>query len=160
MAAEPHAALRASSLLRDFSDVGLRLLAEVSEARVVGRGAYAFRAGEPSSALIFVTSGILHLVGRDGGTSLGEVGPGDTVSGFALLGQGGEHLVSALAATEVSMLLVSREAFEELQRARPRTALKLTLALARDLAERMQDARVPLREFLVWQISKRQNEPR
>jgi CRP-like cAMP-binding protein len=159
MAAERHAALRDSPLLRDFSEVGLRILAEVARQRVVGRGAYAFRAGEASSVLMFVARGTLHLLGRDGGAPLAFVGPGETLGGFALLAEG-EHLVSALAATDVELLQVTREAFEELQRARPRTALKLTLALARDLTERLQDARGPLREFLVWQISKRQSEPR
>ena len=85
--------------------------------------------------------------------------PGDTLGGLTLLSTS-EHLVSALASTEVELVQLSRDAFEELQRTRPRTALKLTLALARDLTERLQDARGPLREFLVWQISKRQTDPR
>jgi CRP-like cAMP-binding protein len=156
VAAEPHDALRGSALLRDFSEVGLRILGEASQPRVVGRGAFAFRAGEPSAALVFVARGTLQLVGRDGGAPLGEAGAGDTLGGLAP----GEHLVSALAATDVELLQLTREAFAELQRARPRTALKLTLALARDLTERLQEARGPLREFLVWQISKRQSEQR
>jgi CRP-like cAMP-binding protein len=159
MAVERHDALRGSALLRDFSEVGLRILGEASQPRMVGRGAFAFRAGEPSAALVFVARGTLQLVGRDGGAPLGEAGPGDTLGGLALLATG-EHLVSALAATDVELLQLTREAFEELQRARPRTALKLTLALARDLTERLQEARGPLREFLVWQISKRQSEQR
>jgi CRP-like cAMP-binding protein len=160
MAAERHGALRSCSLLRDFSEIGLRILADASQSRMVGRGAYAFRAGESSAALVFVVRGTLQLLGRDGGASLVEVGPGDTLGGFALMASQGEHLVSALAASEVELLQLTREAFEELQGARPRTALKLTLALARDLTERLQEARGPLREFLVWQISKRQSEPR
>jgi CRP-like cAMP-binding protein len=159
VAVERHDALRGSALLRDFSEVGLRILGEASQPRMVGRGAFAFRAGEPSAALVFVAHGTLHLVGREGGAPLAEAGPGDTLGGLALL-VSGEHLVSALAATDVELLQLTREAFEELQRARPRTALKLTLALARDLTERLQEARGPLREFLVWQISKRQSEPR
>jgi CRP-like cAMP-binding protein len=81
---------------------------------------------------------------------------GDSLGGFSLL-VGGEHLISALAATDVEMLLLSRAAFEELKKSHPRTALKLTLALAQDLAERLREAKGPLREFLVWQISKRQS---
>jgi CRP-like cAMP-binding protein len=157
--AERHDALRSVPLLRDFSDVGLRILAEAATGRGVGRGAYAFRAGEPSHALAFVTRGTLQILGRDGGAPLGEISAGDTLGGMTLLA-GGEHLVSALAATDVQLVQLSREAFEEMQRTRPRTALKLTLALARDLTERLQDARGPLREFLVWQVSKRQSEPR
>jgi hypothetical protein len=51
---------------------------------------------------------------------------------------------------------VTRAAFDEMKRTHPRTALKLTLALAQDLAERLREAKGPLREFLVWQTSKRQ----
>jgi CRP/FNR family cyclic AMP-dependent transcriptional regulator len=157
--ADRHEALRAAPLFRDFTEVGLRIVAEMSTTRHVGRGAYAFRAGEPSRELAVVARGSLQLVGRDGGAPLGEVGPGDTLAGLTLLAAS-EHLLSALAASEVELVQLSRDAFEELQRTRPRTALKLTLALARDLTERLQDARAPLREFLVWQISKRQTEPR
>jgi CRP-like cAMP-binding protein len=157
--AERHEALRSAPLLREFSDVGLRILAEAATARAVGRGAYAFRAGEASQALAFVARGTLQILGRDGGAPLGEVAAGDTLGGMTLLAVG-EHLVSALAATDVQLVQISREAFDELQKSRPRTALKLTLALARDLTERLQDARGPLREFLVWQVSKRQTEPR
>ena len=39
-------ALRGSHLLRDFTDVGVKILAEIVEQRSVGKGAYAFKAGE------------------------------------------------------------------------------------------------------------------
>jgi CRP-like cAMP-binding protein len=146
-------ALRASRLLSDFTDVGVKILAEVASQRSVGKGTYAFKAGEASSTLSFVTKGTLQLVARDGGAALGEVVSGDTVGGLALL-LDGEHVVSALAASDVELLEVTRAAFDEMKRTHPRTALKLTLALAQDLAERLQDAKGPLREFLVWQIGK------
>jgi CRP-like cAMP-binding protein len=159
MAVDHLAALRASPLLREFSDVGLKVLADAAQERNVGRGVYAFRAGEPSAALAFVVRGTLQLLGRDGGAVLGEISAGDTLGGLSLLASG-EHLVSALASNDVCLLQLSRDSFAAVQQSHPRTALKLTLALARDLTERMQEARAPLREFLVWQVSKRQSEPR
>ena len=54
-----------------------------------------------------------------------------------------------------NQLTLSTASFEEVKKAHPRTALKLTLSLAQDLAERLREAKGPLREFLVWQISKR-----
>jgi CRP-like cAMP-binding protein len=152
-------ALRACSLLREFTDVGIRVLAETVEQRGVGRETYAFRAGEPSTALMFIARGTLQLVPRDGGAALAEVGAGDSVGGFSLL-VGGEHLLSAVALNDVELLQLSQEAFAKLNKTHPRTALKLTLALAQDLAERLREAKGPLREFLVWQISKRQAEGR
>ena len=56
----------------------------------------------------------------------------------------------------MELLELSRAAFDEMKRTYPRTALKLTMALAQDLAERLRAAKGPLREFLVWQFSKRQ----
>ena len=153
---DKHAALRAAHLLRDFTDVGLRVLAEASQQRSVGRGTYAFRGGEASDALWFVAKGTLQLVPRDGGAPIGEVTAGDTLGGFSLL-TAGEHLLSALALNDVELLQLTAAAFEELKKSHPRTALKLTVALAQDLAERLREAKAPLREFLVWQISKKQS---
>jgi len=149
------AALRLCTLLREFTDVGIRVLAEAVEQRFVGRETFAFRAGEPSTALSFIAKGTLQLVPRDGGAALGEVTAGDTAGGFSLL-VGGEHLLSAVAVNDVELLELSQAAFEKMNKTHPRTALKLTLALAQDLAERLREAKGPLREFLVWQISKRQ----
>jgi CRP-like cAMP-binding protein len=152
---EKPVALRASHLLRDFTDVGVKILAQIAAPRSVGKGTYAFKAGEVSDRLSFVARGTLQLIPLDGGAALGQVVFGDTVGGMALLVDG-EHVVSALAADDVELLEISRAAFDEMKRTHPRTALKLTLALAQDLAERLREAKGPLREFLLWQISKRQ----
>lgn len=153
--ADPIATLSSCMLLSDFTDIGLRILADRCEARSVGRGTYAFRAGDPSAELLFIARGKLQLLPREGGTPIGEVSAGDTLGGFSLL-VGGEHLLSALAATDVELLSLSKEAYDGLQKSHPRAILKLTLALAQDLAERLREAKGPLREFLVWQISKKQ----
>jgi CRP-like cAMP-binding protein len=151
---DKHLALRAVPLLRGFTDVGVRILAEASAQRSIGRGTYAFRAGEPSQSIAFIAKGRLQLVAREGGTPLGEVSEGDTLGGMALLVDG-EHLISAIATTDAELLDLPKDAFEQMKTTHPRTALKLTLALAQDLAERLSEAQGPLREFLVWQSSKR-----
>lgn len=156
---DKHTALRTMPLLRDFTDVGIRILAEASQQKSVGRGTYAFRGGDTSDSLLFVARGTLQLLPREGGSPLGEVAAGDTLGGFSLLAPG-EHLLSAIASNDVELLELSRPSFEELKKSRPRTALKLTIALAQDLAERLREAKGPLREFLVWQISKKQSEGR
>ena len=158
-AVDKSAALRASQLLREFTDVGVNILGELATQRVVGKGLFAFRAGEPSEILSVVVKGTLQLLPRDGTAPLGELGAGDTLGGMSLLVEG-EHVVSALAASDVELLDLSRPVFEGMKKTHPRTALKLTLALAQDLAERLREAKGPLREFLIWQISKRQTESR
>jgi CRP-like cAMP-binding protein len=139
--------------------VGLKVLAESTVERAVGSGAYAFRAGEASDALAFVVRGTLQLVPTDGGSPIGEVTAGDTLGGLSLLVDG-ERLLSAVALDEVELLELSRSAFEAIKKTHPRTALKLTLCLAQDLAERLTQARGPLREFLSWQVGKQQPEGR
>lgn len=151
---DKHQALRAVPLLRDFTDVGVRILAEAAAQRAVGRGTYAFRAGEPSVCIAFIARGRLQLLPRDSAKPIGEVSEGDTLGGMALLLEG-EHFVSAMATTDAELLEIPRPAFEQMKTTHPRTALKLTLSLAQDLAERLSEAQGPLREFLVWQTSKR-----
>jgi CRP-like cAMP-binding protein len=151
-------ALRRAPLLKGFTDVGLKILAATMTRRSVGRGTYLFRSGEPAAALSIVVRGAVQLVAREGGAALGELGTGEALGGFALLGPQAEHLLSALAVNDVELLELSLTAFQRLQREKPQAALKLTLSLSADLVERLNDARVPLREFLLWQISKRQAE--
>jgi CRP/FNR family cyclic AMP-dependent transcriptional regulator len=148
------AALRASPLLREFSDVGVRILAEACEERNVGRGTNAFRAGEPSEALYFVGKGTLQLLPREGGVPIGELSVGDTCGNLALLSPG-DHLVTAFAAADVELAVLRRDSFENLRKQKPQASLKLLLALAQDFAERVREAKGPLREFLTWQVSRR-----
>jgi CRP-like cAMP-binding protein len=155
---DPIEALRRAPLFRGFTPVGLNILAAAMVRRSVGRDTYVFRSGEPASALSIVARGTVQLLPREGGASLGELGPGEALGGFSLLGSAGEHLVSALAANDVELLELTIPAFRKLQQDKPQAGLKLVLALGADLAERLQDAKVPLREFLLWQVSKRQAE--
>ncbi|HEY5677646.1 MAG TPA: cyclic nucleotide-binding domain-containing protein [Myxococcales bacterium] len=153
------AVLRSAALLRDFTDVGLKILADSTVERTVGPGEYAFRSGQASDALAFVVRGTLQLMPTDGGAPIGEVTAGDCLGGLSLLVDG-ERVLSAVAVDDVDLLELSRGAFEELKKAHPRTALKLTLCLAQDLAERLREARGPLREFLAAEVSKQQPEGR
>ena len=150
-------ALRAAPILREFSDVGVRILAEACEERSVGRGTFAFRGGERSDCLMFVARGTLQLQPREGGAPLGEVTAGDTLGNLSLLAPG-EHVLSALAANDVILAVLKRSAFEGLRKQKPQASLKLLLALVQDFAERVRDAKGPLREFLAWQVGKRQAE--
>jgi CRP-like cAMP-binding protein len=69
-------------------------------------------------------------------------------------------LLSALAATDVELAVLERDAFESLRKQKPQASLKLMLALAQDFGERLREAGGPLREFLAWQVSKRQTDGR
>ena len=151
---DAYATLRTAPLLRGFTEVGVHILAQIAQHRWVGRGTYLFRSGEPATALAFIARGQVNLLPREGGVPIGELGPGEALAGFSLLA-GGEHLISAMALTDLDVLEISVQAFRRLAQEKPQASLKLVLALATDLGDRIQDSRVPLREFLLWQISKR-----
>jgi len=154
---DPFDALRRSQLLAGFTDVGVRILAGAVARRSAGRGTYIFRSGEPSTGLLFIARGKVLLVAREGGAPLGELSEGETLAGFSLLGAG-DHLVSALAVNDVELLELSIVAFRQVSREKPQAGAKLVMALASDLADRLRDARGPLREFLLWQVGRRQSE--
>jgi hypothetical protein len=59
-------ALRVAPLLREFTDVGVRILAVASKQRTVGRGTYIFRSGEPADGLSIIARGTIQLRGREG----------------------------------------------------------------------------------------------
>jgi CRP-like cAMP-binding protein len=145
--------LRLAPILINFTDVGVRILAKSMSERTVGRGTFAFRAGEVSDGLSIIARGTLQLRARDGSTTIGELSVGDSLGGLSLL-CGGEHMVSAWSAGEVELLVLSIPAFNRLRVEKPGAALKLLIALAADLGERLREAKGPLREFLAWQVSK------
>ncbi len=147
--------LRAAPLLRGFTDVGVHILADASTVRTVYRGTFAFKAGDPADGLSFIGRGSLHLRARDGSAALGELLLGDSLGGLSLLA-GGEHLVSAWAPTDAELINLSLPAYETMRQEKPGAALKLQMAIAQDFAERLREAKGPLREFLAWQVSKRQ----
>ena len=109
------------------------------------------------SPLSFIGRGTLQMQVREGGQPLGDLKSGDTLGNFALLAEG-EHLLSAWAVTDVELAVLERDAFETLRKQKPQAGLKLMMALAQDFADRLRDAKAPLREFLAWQVSKRQVE--
>ena len=121
-----------------------------------------FRQGDDPKGEAFVVHAGVVEVRRWVGESeqaVARLGEGELFGELALF-RHGPRTASAVAATDVELLELSRETFAELEKSHPRTALKLQISLAQDLAERLREAQGPLREFLIWQISKRQSDSR
>ena len=78
--------------------------------------------------------------------SSATVGPGEHLGELALLGQG-VRLVSAVAATPCEVLEITQRDFARLQPQKPQACLKLALAIAQDLAQRVAENRELLREL-------------
>ena len=99
-------------------------------------------------SLFIVVSGTVKITQKaaDGERELGTLGRGDHVGELALLGKG-VRLVSAVAATSCEVLELTQRDFTRLQPQKPQACLKLALAIAADVAQRVTDNRELFRDI-------------
>lgn len=140
--------LRQSSLFRDFSETGLRIFASLATERMVAPGVPIFAENTTGESLFLVKSGTVRLLRREGGVEqeLGTAGPGAHLGELALLART-VRLVSAVAATPCEVLEIAQRDYYRLQPQKPQACLKLALAIAGDLAQRLQESRDALRSL-------------
>ena len=135
-------ALRHCRVLEGFTDVGLKILAEVVRERVYTNAQSLQVQGEPprDPGVLFLTSGRVRCEVRDseGKTlGLGTLQAGEHLGAMRLFGAESLAPVSAIAEGDVNGLLVDRAAMERLRRHKPQAAMKLLFALAADFGERL-----------------------
>ncbi len=99
-------------------------------------------------SLFIVKSGSVRITQKtaEGEKELGSAGPGDHLGELSLLGKG-VRLVTAVAATNCEVLEITQRDFAKLQPQKPQACLKLALAIAQDLAQRVAESRELLREL-------------
>jgi CRP-like cAMP-binding protein len=99
-------------------------------------------------SLFIVKSGTVRLTRRDGGAEreVATVGPGSHLGELALLART-VRLVSAVAATPCELVELTQRDFYRLQPQKPQACLKLSLAIAADLAQRLNENRDALRSL-------------
>ncbi len=141
-------ALQKAPLFRDFTETGLRIFATISVERVVPAGSPIFVENMVGESLFIVKSGTVRISQKtaEGEKELGSAGPGDHLGELALLGKG-VRLVTATAATACEVLEITQRDFAKLQPQKPQACLKLALAIAADLAQRVAENRDVLRDL-------------
>lgn len=142
--------LKEASLLRNFTDTGLQILASIAHEKHIPAKAPLFVEGMIGDGLYIVAEGQLRLAmrGKDGQeATLVTLGPGDSLGEAAVLREG-PRLCSAYAETPVRVLEISRRDLATLQRTKPQACLKLMMGVAQRLGERMLEAQEDLRELL------------
>ena len=141
-------ALQKAPLVREFTETGLKIFATIALEKVVPAGSPLFVENMVGESLFIVKTGSVRITQKtaDGERELGTAGPGDHLGELALLGKG-VRLVSAVAATACEVLEISQRDFARLQPQKPQACLKLALAIAQDLAQRVADNRELLREL-------------
>jgi len=138
--------LQRSALFKDFSETGLRIFAAIATEKSVPEGTPLFAENMVGESLFIVKSGTVRLTQKDGGgeRELAVVGAGDHLGELALLAKS-VRLVSAVAASPCEVVEISQRDYYRLQPQKPQACLKLALAIAADLAQRMSENREALR---------------
>ncbi len=141
-------ALQKAPLFKDFTETGLKIFASIALEKQVPAGSPIFVENMVGESLFIVKSGTVRIVQKagDGEREVGAAGPGDHLGELALLGKG-VRLVSAVAATACEVLEITQRDFAKLQPQKPQACLKLALAIAQDLAQRVSENRELLREL-------------
>ena len=141
-------ALAKAALFRDFTETGLKIFASIAVEKSIPAGSPLFVESMVAESLFIVKSGTVKITQKtaDGERELGTLGPGDHVGQLALLGKG-VRLVSAVAATPCEVLELSQRDFAKLQPQKPQACLKLAIAIAADLAQRVADNRELFRDL-------------
>ncbi len=141
-------ALQRTPLFKEFTETGLRIFAAISVEKQVPAGAPLFVETMMGESLFIVKSGTVRITQKtaDGEKELATVGPGEHLGQMALLGKS-VRLVSAVAATACEVVEISQRDFVRLQPQKPQACLKLALAIAADLAQKVADSREQLREL-------------
>lgn len=141
-------------VLKSFSEVGLRLLAQSVRERVYPRAQIIQRQGEEprNPAVLFVSMGSLRceVRNREGENFvLGSLSAGDHLGGMRLL-ESSVAPMTVIAESEVVTLELERPAFQRLQRERPNTAIKLLYSLAADFGKSVGEAGEVLADFAIY----------
>ena len=140
--------LQRSALFKDFSEAGVRTFAEIAHAKLVPAGAPLFVENMVGESLLIVKSGTVRIThgAGDGERELAILGAGEHLGELALLAKS-VRLVSAVAATPCEILEITQRDFYRKAIEKPAACLKLSLAIAGDLAARMAESRDALREL-------------
>jgi CRP/FNR family cyclic AMP-dependent transcriptional regulator len=137
--------LSKTNLLRSVPAEDLSALAAASRLRTFRRGQVVFTRGDPGDTVIVVVSGRVKVVVRsaDGGAlTLAIIGPGG-VFGEVGVADGGPRSSDAQTLDESRLLLVPREAIQEICARVPAAAQALTASIAATL-RRLTDAAADL----------------
>lgn len=118
----------------------LETLARYMDSFEVGEGDLILPEGGRDAYMLLVVSGKVNVVKSDGNGNpkvVATIGPGRTFGEMSLF-DGEPHSASAVAATPVTFLLLSRESFERLTRLFPPLGIGIYSRLARLLSQRLR----------------------
>jgi CRP-like cAMP-binding protein len=134
--------LKRFPLLAELSDDDREVLFDLLEPQSFRPGRSVFRETAEADSLVFIVSGTVRLSSQRR-ADLGAVGEGSVLGGAALLAMG-QREATAKAEETCEVLVLERTAYRRLVEDYPRTACRLTEAIAQDLASLLREALDPL----------------
>ncbi len=137
--------LKRFPLLGELSDSDREALFELLEPQTVRKGRSVYRETAEADGLVLLVSGELRLSSRRR-ADLGTFGEGAILGGASLLTMG-QREATAKAVCDCEVLLLHRAAYRRLVEDYPRTACRLTEAIAADLAALLRHALDPLTNY-------------
>jgi len=151
--------LKRCSLFRDFTPVGLDILAKIAKPKIVLHGKPLFVEGAPSETLYVAVEGRLQVMVKSSeGTQsvVASVGAGESMAEAALLAptHGPTHLCSVVAEVDSKVLEISNADFQALMKEKPQACVKLLLACASEFARKSIEAREPLKHMLARAVGR------
>ena len=141
--------LKQCALFKDFTAVGLEILAKIAKPKIVLAGKPVFQEGKPSESLFILVEGRLSVLikGPDGReTPMASLGGGEHLGEMSLLAAARRpvHVCSVVAEANSKLLEISAVDFQTLMKDKPQACMKLLLSLSADFGRKAVDAREPL----------------
>lgn len=141
-------ALQACSLFKEFTETGIRIFAAIAVEKTVEAGAPIFAEGMAGESLFILAAGQVRITQKEtrGERELAVLGPGEHLGALGLLTKS-TRLVSAVAVGPCELVELTQRDFARLQPQKPQACLKLSLAIAAEVAGRAAENRELLREL-------------
>jgi len=140
--------LRDFDLLSEFDLEELATLAEQLAERTFAAGTVMIRENEAADRMYFLLGGSVEVCsGETPAVLLASVDAGNVVGELALLGGHQPRTANVVAATAVRALELKASDFAPLTRRHPQIAVKLSIGVARALAERLRRANATIRSL-------------
>jgi CRP-like cAMP-binding protein len=134
--------LRNVSLFSQFRPADLKQVAAVASERAYADGAVIGRQGDPGDEMFVIVSGEVSVVGSGSGRQheLARRTTGDVVGEMAIISRE-PRMATLITAGAVRVLVLGREAFEGILKARPETSLMMMRVLCVRIREAPHEIR-------------------
>lgn len=136
--------LKRFPILADLSDDDLEAVFELLDLQRFRKGRSIYRETAEADGLVLVASGEVRLSSERYG-DLGTLGEGSVLGGASLLSPG-QREATVKADVDCQVLMLPRASYRRLVEDFPRTACRLTEAIAADLAALLREGLDPLAE--------------